>query len=172
MADARYPIGKFQFPEVPTPQMREQWLEDITQAPSQIRSAVETLTPRQLDSPYRPGGWTARQVVHHVPDSHMNSYIRCRLALTEDEPLIKPYHEDRWAMLSDASQAPVELSLSLLDALHQRWMILLRSLRPEEFQRTFRHPELGLMTLERNIALYAWHGKHHTAHIRQCAQPQ
>jgi hypothetical protein len=149
--------------------MREQWLEEVAQAPSKIRSAIESLTPDQVDSPYRPGGWTARQVVHHVADSHMNSYIRYRLALTEDEPTIKPYHEDRWALLVDASGAPVELSLTLLDSLHARWMMLLKSLDAEQWQRTFRHPERGLMTLEKNLALYAWHGKHHTAHILQCA---
>jgi len=171
MADASYPIGRFQFPDTVTPAMRGQWLDDIAQTPSRIRSALEALNTAQIDSPYRPGGWTARQVVHHVADSHMNSYIRCRLALTEDEPLVKPYHEDRWARLTDASEAPVELSLSLLDALHHRWMILLRSLSPEEMQRTFRHPEMGLMTIEKNIALYSWHGKHHTAHIGLCARP-
>jgi uncharacterized damage-inducible protein DinB len=169
MADARYPIGRFQFPDVVAPEMHQQWLQDISEAPSKIRAAVATLTPEQLDSPYRPGGWTARQVVHHVADSHMNSYIRFRLALTEEEPVIKPYHEDRWARLTDANSAPVDLSLTLLDALHERWMILLRSLTPEDMQKIFRHPEVGLMTLERNLALYSWHGKHHTAHIRRCA---
>jgi uncharacterized damage-inducible protein DinB len=169
MTDARYPIGKFQFPDDPTPELREQWLEEVAETPSKIRAAIESLTPTQVDTPYRTGGWTARQVVHHVADSHMNSYVRFRLALTEDEPTIKPYHEDRWALLADASQAPVELSLTLLDSLHARWMILLKSLDADQMQRTFRHPQMGLMTLEKNLALYAWHGKHHTAHILQCA---
>ena len=171
MVDPRYPVGRFQFPDSVTPAMREEWLQDIAEAPAHLRAAVAKLTSSQIDSPYRPGGWTARQVVHHVADSHMNSYIRFRLALTEDEPLVKPYHEDRWAKLADASGAPVDVSLSLLDALHQRWTILLRSLTPEEMQKTFRHPEMGLMSLERNLALYSWHGKHHTAHVLQCVQP-
>ncbi len=170
MTDARYPIGKFRFPDAVTAEMREQFLQEIEEAPSKIRSAISSLTPQQLHKPYRPGGWTALQVAHHVPDSHMNSYIRYRLALTEQEPTIKPYEEHLWAELQDAKTAPVELSLQLLDSLHARWVILLRSLTPEQFQRTFRHPELGLVTLEKNLALYAWHGKHHTAHILMCGK--
>lgn len=170
MSDARYPIGKFAFPEVVTPALHEQWLTEVAETPAKMRSAVQSLTPEQLNSPYRPEGWTALQVVHHVADSHMNSYVRFRLALTEDKPVIKPYQEHLWAKLPDAESAPVELSLSLLDTMHARWLILLRSLTPEQFQRTFRHPEWGLMTLETNLALYAWHGKHHTAHILQCGQ--
>jgi uncharacterized damage-inducible protein DinB len=169
MTDARFPIGKFEFPQLVTAEMRDQWLHEIAAAPSEIRSAVASLNSNELESTYRPGGWTARQVVHHVADSHMNSYVRFRLALTEDDPLIKSYHEDRWAELPDARTAPVELSLTLLDTLHQRWSILLHSMGPEDFQRTFRHPEFGPMTLEKNLALYAWHGKHHTGHILLCA---
>src|SRR5260370_890220 len=119
----------------------------------------------QLDTPYRPGGWTVRQVVHHVPDSHMNSYMRFRLALTEEQPAVKGYDEAAWAKLSDAQSAPVELSLALLDSLHRRWVVLLESLSPEQWKRTFQHSELGPVSLERNLALYAWHGKHHVAHI-------
>jgi len=130
-----------------------------------LRAALSGLSEEQLATPYRPGGWTLRQLAHHVPDSHMNSYVRFRLALTEDEPTIKPYLEDKWAELSDAQSAPVELSLSLLDALHARWILLLRSIADDGWQRTFRHPELGLMTLEKNLALYAWHGRHHVAHV-------
>lgn len=126
---------------------------------------VAGLNDQQLDTPYRPGGWTVRQLAHHVPDSHLNSYVRFRLALTEDEPTIKPYYEDRWAELPDARTAPIHTSLALLGSLHERWVLLLRSMAPEQFARTFRHPELGLMTLDKNLALYAWHGQHHVAHI-------
>ena len=131
-----------------------------------MRDAVEGLSSEQLDTPYRPGGWTVRQVVHHVPDSHMNSYVRFKLALTEDEPTIKPYEQERWAELADARNEPVETSLVLLESLHRRWVSLLKSLKAAELARTFRHPELGVMTLDRNLALYAWHGKHHVAHIK------
>jgi len=130
-----------------------------------MRAAVTGLTEEQVDSPYRPGGWTVRQVVHHVPESHLNSYTRFKLAITEDEPTIKPYFEDRWAELDDARQAPIALSLDLLDALHGRWIWFLRSLKQEDFQRTFRHPEIGVVSIDKNIALYAWHGQHHVAHI-------
>jgi hypothetical protein len=160
MDDLRYPIGRFEGKgELP------QWIDEIAAAPSNLRAAVKGLTPQQLDTPYRPGGWTVRQVVHHVPDSHLNSYVRFRLALTEDEPTIKPYDEERWAGLVDARTAPVEVSLALLESLHERWVLLLRSLTPADWQRTFRHPELGVVTLERSAGLYAWHGRHHVAHI-------
>ena len=130
-----------------------------------MRAAVAGLTPEQLDTPYRPGGWTVRQVVHHVPDSHINSYVRFKLALTEEEPTIKPYDEARWAKLADTATTPVEVSLTLLDSLHSRWVPLLQSLTEADFARQFRHPELGMVRLDRNLALYAWHGKHHVAHI-------
>jgi uncharacterized damage-inducible protein DinB len=130
-----------------------------------MRTAVQGLSDEQLNTPYRPEGWTVRQVVHHVPESHLNSYIRFKLAITEDEPTIKPYFEDRWAKLDDANTAPVELSLNLLDALHERWVWFLRSLKEGDFQRTFRHPEMGTVSLDKNIALYAWHGRHHVAHV-------
>jgi len=123
------------------------------------------LSTEQLDTPYRPGGWTVRQVVHHLPDSHLNSYIRFRLALTEKEPTIKPYDQERWAELDDAKTAPIEPSLALLEALHQRWIMLLRSLIPADFARTFNHPEMGIVTLDATLRLYEWHGRHHTAHI-------
>jgi uncharacterized damage-inducible protein DinB len=129
-----------------------------------MRAAVAGLTEQQLDTPYRAGGWTVRQVVHHVPESHMNSYVRFKLALTEDDPVIKPYDEVLWAKLADA-YAPIEGSLALLDALHQRWVPLLESMKDGDFERTFRHPELGPVRLDQNLALYAWHGKHHVAHI-------
>src|SRR5581483_5374646 len=163
--DLRYPIGKFSVEGEITAARRAEWIEEIAAAPEQMRAALSGLTGDQLETPYRPGGWTLRQLAHHVPDSHMNSYVRFRLALTEDQPTIKPYAEDRWAELSDARTAPVETSLALLDSLHSRWTLLLRSLTDADWIRTFRHPEIGLMTLERNLALYAWHGRHHVAHI-------
>ena len=163
--DLRYPVGKFQFPKSVSPEELTTFLDQIAAAPVRLRAAMAGLSAEQLDTPYRPGGWTVRQVAHHVPDSHMNSYVRYRLALTEDEPLIKPYDESRWAELADARSMPIEPSLALLEALHERWVALLRSLSPSVWKRTFRHPELGLVSLENNAALYAWHGRHHTAHI-------
>jgi uncharacterized damage-inducible protein DinB len=165
MTDLRYPIGKFNYDGPLTEEKRQRLLGDIAQAPADLRSAVKGLSETQLDTPYRPGGWTVRQVVHHVPDSHMNAFIRFKLALTEDEPTIKPYAEDRWAQLDDVASTPIDTSLCLLDCLHQRWMKLLRSLTAEQWKRTFRHPELGVMTLDKTVALYAWHGRHHVAHI-------
>jgi hypothetical protein len=128
-----------------------------------MRAAVASLSPEQLDTPYRPGGWTVRTVVHHVPDSHINSYVRFKLALTEDEPVIKPYDEAAWAKLVDSG--PIEPSLTLLESLHERWVQLLKTLSDADFARQFRHPELGAVRLDQNLALYAWHGKHHVAHI-------
>ena len=165
MTDLRYPIGKFKYEGPSTPGQREEQLLQIEQTPARLRAAVKSLTPQQLDTPYRPEGWTVRQVVHHLPDSHLNAYVRFKLALTEDEPTIKPYAEDRWAKLADTAATPVDVSLTLLDSLHDRWVRLLRSLQPEDWKRTFRHPELGLVPLEKNLALYAWHGQHHVAHI-------
>jgi len=167
MIDARYPIGKFHFEGPPSEAQRASLINEIEQAPAALRAAVKGLTPEQIDTPYREGGWTVRQVTHHVPDSHMNAYVRFKLALTEDEPTIKPYAEDRWAQLTDTQSTPVEVSLALLESLHSRWVNLLRSLGPEDWKRTFRHPELGLVTLEKNLALYAWHGRHHIAHVSE-----
>jgi hypothetical protein len=164
-SDLRYPVGKFQFPDVVTEDDRRKFVGEIAETPARLRSAVMGLSDSQLDTPYRPGGWTVRQVVHHVPDSHLNSYVRFRWALTEDEPTIKAYFEERWAELPDARTAPVEISLRLLECLHARWVGLLRSLDDAQWKRTFRHPELGLISLEKNSALYAWHGRHHVAHI-------
>jgi hypothetical protein len=163
--DLRYPIGKFSYGAPPSEDQKEDRIDQVTHAPSNLRVAIKGLTNSQLDSPYRPGGWTVRQVVHHVPDSHMNAYIRFKLALTEDEPTIKPYAEDRWAQLADTKTTPVEVSLAMLDALHDRWVRLLNSLTTDDWKRTFRHPELGAMNLEKTLALYAWHGRHHVAHI-------
>jgi uncharacterized damage-inducible protein DinB len=165
MNDLRYPLGKFAFSGPLNEEQRAQYISHIESAPLALRRAVRSLSPDQLETPYREGGWTVRQVVHHVPDSHLNAYIRFKLALTEDEPTIKPYAEDRWALLEDVQSTPIEVSLALLDNLHDRWSRLLRSLRPQDWQKKFRHPELGMVSLERNLALYAWHGRHHVAHI-------
>jgi len=162
--DLRYPIGKFERPAAVTPEMRAQFLDTLEAAPSRFRAAVSGLSEEQLDTPYRDGGWTVRQVIHHVADSHMNSFIRFRLALTEDEPTVKPYDEAKWALLKDAA-LPVEVSLRLLDSLHHRLVVMLRALAPSDFERKFRHPEIGLLDLNANCALYAWHSRHHEAHI-------
>ena len=163
--DLRYPVGKFSFAGTLSQEERAFLIDEITATPEKMRAAVRGLSDEQLDTPYRPDGWTVRQVVHHVPESHLNSYIRFKLAITEEEPTIKPYFEDRWAKLDDALTAPIELSLDLLEALHGRWAFFLRSLQDEDFKRTFRHPEQGIVSLDKNVALYAWHGRHHIAHI-------
>jgi len=165
MSDLRYPIGKFHFEGSISDEQKSNFIDDIAHAPGKLCNAIKGLSQSQLDTPYRDGGWTVRQVVHHVPDSHLNAYIRYKLALTEDEPTIKPYAEDRWALLADTPSTPVEISLTLLDSLHDRWVRLLRAMQPSDWKRTFRHPELGLVSLEKNLALYAWHGRHHVAHI-------
>ena len=165
MSDLQYPIGKFHFEGPLTADQRHSALNDIANAPANLRLALKDLSEAQLDTPYRPGGWTVRQVVHHVPDSHMNAYIRFKLALTEDEPTIKPYEQQLWADLDDTKSTPIEVSLTLLDSLHERWVQLLQSFTASDWKRTFRHPELGLMNLEKTLALYAWHGRHHVAHI-------
>lgn len=163
--DLRYPVGRFEFEGTLSEPDRRLLIDQIAATPDKMRAAVAGLNDKQLDTPYRPGGWTVRQVVHHVPESHLNSYLRFKLAMTEDQPTIKPYLEDRWAELEDARTAPVEMSLKLLESLHQRWVWFLRSLENSDFQRTFHHPELGLVSLDKNVALYAWHGRHHVAHI-------
>lgn len=162
--DLRYPVGKFSAPSGISVAQRDEFIEHIAATPAQMRAAVAGLSREQLDTPYRPGGWKVRQVVHHVPDSHMNSYIRFKLALTEDVPTIKTYHEDLWAELAD-SKLDIEVSLRLLEGLHTRWVVLLQSLNEGDFARMLRHPELGTMRLDQSLALYSWHGKHHVAHI-------
>ncbi len=170
MDDLRYPVGKFSFAGSPGEAERREWIAQIAEAPARMRAAVAGLTDEQLDTPYRPGGWTVRQVVHHVPDSHLNAYIRIRFALTEDQPTIMAYDENRWAALPDARNAPVAVSLALLEALHRRWNLLLESLTPADLSRQYIHPEIGVVTVEKNIALYAWHGRHHVAHITALRQ--
>ncbi|MFS0864648.1 YfiT family bacillithiol transferase [Fredinandcohnia sp. 179-A 10B2 NHS] len=162
--DERYPIGTFQFEGELSNIIIGQWINDIEALPASIRTAVKNLTDKQLDTPYRNGGWTIRQVVHHVPDSHMNAYIRFKWALTEDNPLIKPYDESKWAELSDYI-LPIEVSLTMLETVHTRFVKLLRNLTNEELQKTFIHPESGQTTLAKNIGMYAWHGNHHLAQI-------
>jgi hypothetical protein len=167
MTDPRFPIGKFVYDGPPSEEQRRTFINDIEKTPAALRSVVQGLSAQQIETPYREGGWTVRQVVHHVPESHMNAYIRFKLALTEDEPTVKPYMEDRWAQLPDTQSTPLEVSLALLDSLHDRFVRTLREIKPEEWKRAFRHPDLGLVPLEKNVALYAWHGKHHVAHITE-----
>jgi DinB superfamily len=165
MTDPRYPIGKFTFDGVVDAKQREQWINEIARQPSRLREVVAGLSDVQLDTPYRDGGWTVRQVVHHVPDSHMNAYIRFKLALTEDNPTIKPYDEGAWANLPD-SKLPVEVSLKLLESIHERWVVVLKHMRDAEFEKTYFHPESQkTFVLEKVLGLYAWHGHHHIAHI-------
>jgi DinB superfamily len=167
MSDPRYPIGQFAFDGPLTDEQRKNLIADIEQTPAALRAALKGLSPQQIETPYRDGGWNVRQVVHHVPDSHINAYVRFKLALTEDTPTIKPYMEDRWSNLADVESTPLEVSLSLLDSLHNRWVRLLRSLKSEDWKRTFNHPEMGVVPLEKSLGLYAWHGRHHIAHISE-----
>jgi len=169
MPDLRYPIGTFEWlqpdSEEESQQARQRHIEVLSKTPLQMRAAVQGLNAQQLDTPYRPEGWTVRQVVHHVPDSHMHSYIRFKLALTEEQPQIKTYNEADWAKLPDSSVTPIEVSLQLLAALHSRWVDLLQNMRASDFERTLYHPERGVITLDYMVALYAWHCAHHLAHI-------
>lgn len=165
MRDPRYPIGRFTPDQNSSPETRARHIGEIAGLPSRLRQAVSALSPEQLDTPYRDAGWTVRRVVHHVPDSHLNAYIRCKLALTEETPTIKPYDEKAWAKLKDSELAPIEVSLALLEATHARWIVLLRSLQGEDFLRQFNHPEAGVRNLDWLVALYDWHGNHHLAHI-------
>jgi hypothetical protein len=168
MSDLRYPVGQFQWTQPATEEQsakdRVRYIDVLSKLPTQMRAAVQGLGPDQLETPYRPEGWTVRQVVHHVPDSHMNAYVRFKLALTEEQPPIKPYNEAAWANLPDSS-LPVEVSLQLLAALHSRWVDLVSAMRPSDFGRTLYHPEHGVVTLDRMLAMYAWHSAHHLAHI-------
>ena len=161
--DLRYPVGHYALPDADA-STYTRLIDQIAALPATFRAAVSGLSDAQLDTPYRDGGWTVRQVIHHVPDSHMNAYIRFKLALTEDAPRIKPYEEARWAELADAKMAP-DVSLALLDALHARWVTILRSMTPADFERPYDHPEMGLVSLRLALGIYAWHGRHHTAHV-------
>ena len=164
--ELRYPVGKFDFDAPVNEADYPKLIAAIAETPVALRSAVAGLSRDQLETKYRPGGWTVKQVVHHVPDSHLNAYTRFKLALTEDEPTIKPYDEAAWAGLADSRKVPIEVSLDLLDALHLRWVALLRSMDTDDFNRGLRHPEQGrLLTLKQMLGLYAWHGRHHVAHI-------
>jgi hypothetical protein len=166
MTDLRYPIGEFERRDELNADERRTMIDTIAAAPSRMREAVSGLSDTQLDTPYREGGWTVRQVIHHVPDSHLNAYIRLKLALTEEDPLIRPYDEALWAGLPDSQQTPVDVSLTLLESLHARWVTLLRSLKESDFRRTLRHPEhSGILTLDWLVSMYAWHSRHHVAHV-------
>jgi len=164
--DLRYPVGRFSWDTPISDSDLPVLIAAIAEAPGALRAAVAGLTREQLDTPYRPDGWTVKQVAHHVPDSHMNAYVRFKLALTEAEPTIKTYEEAAWAELADSRRVPIEVSLDLLDALHLRWVALLRSMGPADFARTLVHPEHGkVFALKQMLGLYAWHGRHHVAHI-------
>jgi hypothetical protein len=168
----RFPVGPFR----PRPSLSEEekaeLIHEIEAFPELFRAAVEELSVEELETPYREGGWTIRQVAHHVPDSHLQGYVRFKLALTEDSPNIKTYEQAAWAETHDSRRGPVGPSLDLLEGLHQRWGHLLRSLSPDDFARTYRHPELGELSLEKTLQLYAWHGRHHLAHVRLVAKPK
>lgn len=165
MSDLSYPIGKFEWTGASSEAERRKYIAQIEEAPAKLRAAVEGLTEAQLDTPYREGGWTVRQVVHHLPDSHLNAYVRFKLAVTENAPTIKTYEQERWAELADAKRAPIEPSLALLESLHERWVMFLKSLTAADYARKLHHPELGEVNLEKYLAMYAWHGRHHVAHI-------
>ena len=168
-SDYRYPIGRFRSPRSVDAQARAEFIQHIESLPEQLETAVRGLEVRQLETRYRDGGWTVRQVVHHLADSPLNAYARFKLALTEESPLIKPYDEARWAETPDARASDIAPSLSLLGSLHQRWVGCMRALPESSFSRTFQHPEAGTMTLDQQLALYSWHGRHHLAHITSLA---
>lgn len=173
MDNLKYPIGEFSPNGELTATQRRDLIRSIAEAPARLRKAINGLSPVQLNTPYRPEGWTVRQTVNHVADSHLNGYIRFKFALTEPEPMIRPYEEKLWAELEDGRNIDPTVSLNLLDALHQRWTTLLSSLRPEDFARTTRHPQhpdWGAFSLDLMLELYEWHGRHHTAHITGLSQ--
>jgi DinB family protein len=165
MTDLRYPIGRYTPDPNPTPETRNRHIEQIAGLPVRMRQAVTGLKTDQIDTPYRDGGWTVRQVVHHVSDSHMNAYIRFKWAMTEDAPTIKAYEESEWAKLKDSQLTPAEVSLTMIESLHARWTVLLRSMTAEDFQRKFTHPDSGPHDVDWLLSLYSWHGNHHLAHI-------
>jgi hypothetical protein len=164
--DLRYPIGRFALEGEMSEERRAGWIAEIAEAPAQLRAALHGLTDEQCETPYRPGGWTIRQVAHHLPDSHLNAYTRFKLALTEDTPTIRPYEEARWAELPDTAGTPLGVSLMLLEALHRRWVVLLKAMTDQDWRREFYHPEQEkTVRLDRALATYAWHGKHHVMHV-------
>ncbi len=163
----RYPVGTLTYDPESTTDKRREWIRQIAAAPAALRAALAGLTDTQLDTPYRPDGWTVRQVAHHVPDSHVNAYVRFKLALTEDNPTIRPYDEAAWARVADTSRTPIDVSLALLDSLHKRMVVLLESLGEAEFARPLVHPVNGPMTVDRLLQMYAWHGRHHVAHVTE-----
>ncbi|MCO4292761.1 putative metal-dependent hydrolase [Solitalea sp. MAHUQ-68] len=166
LENLKYPIGRFNKPEDITQNDIEEAIKSISELPEEIEKAIAGLSSQQLDTPYRTDGWTVRQVIHHIPDSHMNAYIRFKLALTEENPTVKPYLEDKWAELEDTKQTPIEISLQLLKSLHQRWVVLLRGMNSDDFNKTFFHPERCVsFTLAEVTLLYDWHGRHHLGHI-------
>jgi len=167
MSDSRYPIGPFEAKAATTDAARREVIKQLAEAPAKLREAVSGLSDKQLDTPYREGGWTLRQLVHHLADGDMNWYIRVKLALTEDGPAIKPFDQEKWAELKDARSGPVEPSLALYAALHARWVDLLESLKPEDWSRKFYHPERGWLTLAEALPSVGWHGLHHAAQIMQ-----
>lgn len=169
LPDLRYPVGKFQRPDIITPDDRLFAISALAELPTHLRNAVESLDHAELATPYRDGGWTVRQLVHHIADSHMNAVIRIKLALTEDWPTVKPYDEKAWAVLHDVA-GPIEWPLNIIEALHARWVMLLQSLDEAQWQRGFRHPEMGASSVELSTLLYAWHSRHHTAHITHLRQ--
>lgn len=164
-SDLRYPIGEFAPSEAISPAERSYWIDQLRALPGQVRDAVAGLTDEQLDTPYRPGGWSVRQVVHHLADSHMNALLRIKLALTEDEPTIKPYEENLWAELVDSTAPAPEHSLKILDGVHARMALIFKHMKEDDWHRSFVHPVNGKTTLDRHLGLYAWHGRHHLAHI-------
>jgi hypothetical protein len=165
--ELKYPVGRIERNKEPLDaDARETLLRVLAETPATLRSLVEGLSDRELDTPYRPGGWTIRQVIHHVPDSHMNAYVRMKLAVTEQKPTIKTYEEALWAELPEARTAPIAMSLDLLDALHRRWTAFLRALPPADFGKAFQHTEWGLVSVDEALGMYAWHCRHHTAHVK------
>jgi uncharacterized damage-inducible protein DinB len=165
MESLRFPVGRFDPNVESAADQRADLIQEIAAAPAKLRAALAGLSPEQLDTPYREGGWTVRQVAHHVPDSHMNAYVRFRLALTEDCPAIKSYEQQLWAELADTRTVPIDVSLALLDALHIRWVATLEGMSPQDFRRPLRHQDWGVIPIDTMLRLYAWHGRHHIAHI-------
>ena len=164
-ADPRYPVGRYRPEREIAADQRADWIQQIADTPARFRQAVDGLSDDRLDTPYRDGGWTVRDLVHHLPDSHMNAYIRVKLGLTEESPSIKTYDEAAWAALPEPGITPTEVSLALLDAVHVRWVNTFRTMGEGDWARTIQHPEWGAMRLDQLLGLYAWHGRHHVAHV-------